>query len=75
MSKPRARELGLDFPGETGTWNAITDVPGVRVGLTTLISGDGPLAQVTTIWNTVQGPARVFVTREWRSCGLQPRCW
>ena len=28
MTKPRAREL-LDFPGETGTFNAITDIPGV----------------------------------------------
>ena len=37
MSKPRARDLGLDLPGETGPWNAITDVPGVRVGLTTLV--------------------------------------
>ena len=40
----RARELGIrigDLP--TGQWNAITDVPGVRVGQTTLISGDGPL--------------------------------
>jgi len=26
-----------------GTWNAITDVPGVRVGHTTLISGTGAL--------------------------------
>ena len=37
MAKPRARELGLDFPGETGPYNAITDVPGVRVGMTTVI--------------------------------------
>lgn len=36
MTKPRARDLGLPFPGETGLWNAITDVPGVKVGYTTL---------------------------------------
>lgn len=36
MTKPRARDLGLPFPGETGPLNAITDVPGVRVGFTTL---------------------------------------
>jgi D-aminopeptidase len=37
MSKPRARQLGLDLPGEPGRWNAITDVAGVRVGMTTVI--------------------------------------
>jgi L-aminopeptidase/D-esterase-like protein len=37
MAKPRARDLGLDIPGEPGPFNAITDVPGVRVGMTTLI--------------------------------------
>lgn len=34
--KPRARDLGLPFPGTPGPLNAITDVPGVRVGFTTL---------------------------------------
>lgn len=33
---PRARDLGLPFPGQPGPWNAITDVPGVRVGFETL---------------------------------------
>ncbi len=38
----RARELGLDFgPLPTGLHNAITDVPGMRVGHCTLISGEG----------------------------------
>jgi L-aminopeptidase/D-esterase-like protein len=36
MSKPRARALGLPFPGTPGPHNAITDVPGVLVGFTTL---------------------------------------
>ncbi|MFN3259519.1 MAG: P1 family peptidase [Pikeienuella sp.] len=36
MTKPRARDLGLPFPGEPGPWNAITDAPGVSVGFTTL---------------------------------------
>lgn len=36
MSKPRARDLGLPFAGQTGPLNAITDVAGVRVGMTTL---------------------------------------
>jgi D-aminopeptidase len=34
--KPRGRELGLPFSGKTGPQNAITDVPGVLVGFTTL---------------------------------------
>jgi D-aminopeptidase len=50
MPKPRARDLGLDLPGETGPWNAITDVPGVRVGMTTLIDeGRGIRTGVTAI--------------------------
>ena len=32
----RARDLGLPFPGTPGPWNAITDVPGIAVGFTTL---------------------------------------
>ncbi|MGC1489114.1 MAG: P1 family peptidase [Albidovulum sp.] len=36
MTKPRARELGLPFPGTPGPFNAITDVPGICVGFTTL---------------------------------------
>lgn len=39
--KPRARDLGVPFGGATGQFNAITDVKGVEVGYTTLISGDG----------------------------------
>ena len=34
--KPRARELGLPLSGTPGPHNAITDVPGVRVGFCTL---------------------------------------
>lgn len=36
MSKPRGRELGLPFTGQTGPHNAITDVPGVLVGYRTV---------------------------------------
>jgi len=36
-SRPRARDLGLPLPGTPGPLNAITDVPGVEVGHTTLI--------------------------------------
>lgn len=53
--RPRARGLGVPLPGETGRWNAITDVPGVEVGYVTLVSGDGPLVVGT-------GPVRTGVT-------------
>jgi len=39
---PRARAF-LAFDGEAGASNAITDVPGVSVGYTTLIEGEGAL--------------------------------
>ena len=41
--KPRARDLGVPFDGTPGPLNAITDVKGVEVGFTTLISGSGKL--------------------------------
>lgn len=41
MSSIRARDLGLPFPGVPGAFNAITDVPGVRVGYTTLLEPEG----------------------------------
>jgi D-aminopeptidase len=46
----RARELGIR-PGvmHTGRLNAITDVPGVRVGQVTLIEGEGVRTGVTAI--------------------------
>jgi len=40
QTKPRARDLGVPFDGVPGSLNAITDVKGVEVGHTTLISGD-----------------------------------
>lgn len=47
--KPRARALGIPFGGRPGRWNAITDVPGVQVGYTTLIEGDSVRTGVTAI--------------------------
>jgi L-aminopeptidase/D-esterase-like protein len=47
--KPRARSLGIPFGGTPGRWNAITDVPGVEVGYTTLIEGDAVRTGVTGI--------------------------
>jgi L-aminopeptidase/D-esterase-like protein len=40
QTKPRARDLGVPFDGVPGPFNAITDVKGIEVGHTTLISGD-----------------------------------
>jgi D-aminopeptidase len=54
-ARPRARDLGLDFAGTPGTHNALTDVPGVLVGYSTLIEGGGPLV-------VGQGPVRTGVT-------------
>jgi L-aminopeptidase/D-esterase-like protein len=55
QSKPRARDLGVPFDGAPGPLNAITDVPGVLVGHTTLISGEGKL-------QVGKGPIRTGVT-------------
>jgi len=55
MRKPRGRDLGLPFPGNPGTHNAITDVPGIEVGYCTRIEGDGPLTEG-------KGPVRSGVT-------------
>ena len=46
---PRARSLGIPFGGTPGRWNAITDIPGVEVGYTTLIRGDAVRTGVTAI--------------------------
>ena len=55
QAKPRARDLGVPFDGTPGPLNAITDVKGVEVGHTTLISGEGPL-------KVGVGPVRTGVT-------------
>lgn len=49
MTKPRFRSLGLPLPGRPGPHNAITDVPGVTVGYTTLIAGESVRTGVTAI--------------------------
>ena len=55
QDETRARDLGIPFAGTPGPLNAITDVAGVTVGHTTLISGDGKL-------NVGSGPVRTGVT-------------
>ena len=51
----RARDIGIPFEGTPGKFNAITDVAGVEVGYTTLISGEGAL-------KVGEGPVRTGVT-------------
>jgi len=51
----RARDLGIPFEGTPGKFNSITDVAGVEVGYTTLISGEGKL-------EVGKGPIRTGVT-------------
>ncbi|CDX54373.1 Peptidase S58 DmpA [Mesorhizobium plurifarium] len=53
--KPRLRAFGIALDGTPGRFNAITDVPGVSVGYTTLISGEGSL-------RVGNGPVRTGVT-------------
>ena len=56
MSNARPRQLGIVIGTmPTGANNAITDVPGVRVGHTTIIRGDGRLVMG-------DGPVRTGVT-------------
>jgi L-aminopeptidase/D-esterase-like protein len=52
---PRARDIGIPFNGTTGTFNAITDVKGVEVGFSTIISGQGKNVRG-------KGPIRTGVT-------------
>src|SRR5918994_7192708 len=54
--RQRLRDLGVTIGRiPAGAHNAITDVAGVRVGHTTLVSGDGPLT-------VGEGPVRTGVT-------------
>ena len=53
--KPRARDIGIPFNGVTGKFNAITDVKGVEVGYSTIISGQGKNIRG-------KGPVRTGVT-------------
>jgi D-aminopeptidase len=54
-AKPRARDLGVPFDGTPGALNTITDVAGITVGQTTLVSGEGKL-------QIGKGPVRTGVT-------------
>lgn len=53
--RARARDLGIQLAGTPGPLNAITDVPGVAVGHSTIIRGSGRLVRG-------EGPVRTGVT-------------
>jgi L-aminopeptidase/D-esterase-like protein len=55
QKKERARDLGIPFEGTPGPLNAISDVAGVEVGHSTIISGSGAL-------KVGVGPIRTGVT-------------
>lgn len=55
QSHERARDLGIPLEGTPGRYNAITDVPGVKVGHSTIIRGSGQLV-------VGRGPVRTGVT-------------
>ena len=64
--KKKARGLGVPLPGTPGPLNAITDVGGVEVGHSTIISGEGRLV-------VGEGPVRTGVTAILpRGRGLEP---
>ena len=57
--RPRARDLGIRTGTlDTGRWNAITDVAGVRVGHTTLVRGSNIRTGVTVILPPGDNPFR-----------------
>ena len=55
QGRERARDLGIPLDGNPGPLNAITDVPGLMVGHTTIVRGSGPL-------QVGEGPVRTGVT-------------
>ena len=51
MPRPRARDLGIRIGTlPAGEHNAITDVPGVRVGHETIVEGDSVRTGVTVLF-------------------------
>ena len=55
LSTPRAHDLEIQFRGQPGLLNAITDVEGIEVGHTMIIKGQGKLVMG-------KGPVRTGVT-------------
>lgn len=53
--QPRARDIGIPFNGIPGKYNAITDVKGVEVGYSTIVTGQGKNIRG-------KGPVRTGVT-------------
>ena len=69
MTNPRARDHGIRIGlGAPGPMNAITDVPGVRVGHRTIVRGDGRGAVRTGVTSIFPGEAEPW--REWVYAGV-----
>ena len=72
MGRARARDLGIVIgtlpPGKK---NAITDVPGVRVGHTTLVEGDNVRTGVTVVLPHEGSPALSSGSTSPLRCSLQ----
>jgi len=65
--RQRARQMGIRIGQmQPGRWNAITDVPGVRVGHSTVIRGSGKLV-------VGEGPVRTGVTAIWAQSDILER--
>jgi len=66
----RARDLGIPFSGQPGAANAITDVPGVRVGYKTLVEdlaadATGPVAVRTGVTAILPGAQENLFAPTW----------
>lgn len=69
MTNPRARSLGIRIGlGAPGPMNAITDVPGVRVGHRTIVRDEGPHAIRTGVTTVFPGEADPW--HEWVYAGV-----
>jgi len=65
--KRRARGWGLPVPGRPGACNAITDVPGLSVGMTTLIE-DGAATVRTGVTAILPRPPEDLLMPVWAGC-------
>ena len=69
--KPRARDLAIPFDGKTGTYNAITDVPGVLVGYKTL-NNEG--VQSTSVSEPIRTGVTVIFPKD-KTISPVPAAW
>jgi D-aminopeptidase len=63
-NKPRARDLGLPFPGVPGPLNALTDVSDVAVGFSTIVQ-DSPIQVRTGVTAIIPHSSSAELTPAW----------